>query len=98
MDSIVAVPDAPVGEVEKRAGTAAVSASAISAPPCISPPAVQRSGDHASVPRTSSGRRLDQLDADQRRERHQLAELGWGGLIGHAPPVAGGARLDHRFD
>src|SRR5438270_10431655 len=53
-DSTVAVA-APAGRWRNAQTPPSVSAKAISAPPWRTPPAVQRSGAHGSVPRTSSG-------------------------------------------
>src|SRR5436190_15285095 len=53
LDSTVAVPCASSGRLRKAHTPPQVSASAISAPPCSSPPAVQRSGAHCRRPRKS---------------------------------------------
>ncbi len=46
---------APGGRLRKAQTAPTVSARVISAPPCITNPAVQRSGDQARRPVTSSG-------------------------------------------
>ena len=54
-DEMVVVAWAVSGRLRKATDAPTVSARAMIAPPCMTSPLVQRSGDHASVPTTSSG-------------------------------------------
>jgi len=53
-DSIVVVPCAPSGKFMNAHAAPVLSASAITAPPCRRPPAVQTDSDHSRLARTSA--------------------------------------------
>ena len=80
---------APGGRLRKAQTAPTVSASVISAPPCITKPAVQRSGDQASRPVTSSGAGPVDLDPGGDGERHHGQQVGRV-HIGHGAGLATG--------
>ena len=68
--------DAPGGRLRNAHTAPVVSARVITAPPCIMPAVVHRSGDHGRWPRTSSADAASSTMPTRDRERHRGEHVG----------------------